>query len=68
LTVFEQAMALFPLIERANPRFYELSNAGFARTGADLSHWFAAILVGKRSERGSGARIQCRLACHTEGI
>jgi citrate synthase len=46
LTVFEQAMALFPLIERANPRSYDLSKAGFARTGADLLRWFAAILVG----------------------
>jgi citrate synthase len=46
LTVLEQAMALFPLIERANPRSYDLSKAGFARTGADLSRWFAAILVG----------------------
>jgi citrate synthase len=46
LTVVEQAMALFPLIERANPRSYDLSKAGFARTGADLSRWFAAILVG----------------------
>jgi citrate synthase len=46
LPVLEQAMALFPLIERANPRSYDLSKAGFARTGADLSRWFAAILVG----------------------
>jgi citrate synthase len=46
LTGLEQAMALFPLIERANPRSYDLSKPGFARTGADLSRWFAAILVG----------------------
>jgi citrate synthase len=46
LTVFEQAMALFPLIERANPRSYDLSKPGFARTGADLLRWFAAILAG----------------------
>jgi citrate synthase len=46
LTVFEQAMALFPLIERANPRSYDLSKPGCARTGADLLRWFAAILVG----------------------
>jgi citrate synthase len=46
LAVVEQAMALFPLIERANPRSYDLSKTGFARTGADLSRWFAAILVG----------------------
>jgi citrate synthase len=46
LTVLEQAMALFPLIERANPRSYDLSKPGYARTGAELSRWFAAILVG----------------------
>jgi citrate synthase len=45
LTVLEQAMALFPLIERANPRSYDLSKPGCARTGADLVRWFAAILV-----------------------
>jgi citrate synthase len=49
LTVFEQAMALFPLIERANPRSYDLSKPGFARTGADLSRWYAAILVGSNA-------------------
>ena len=49
LTVLEQAMALFPLIERANPRSYDLSKPGCARTGADLSRWFAAILVGAQA-------------------
>jgi citrate synthase len=49
LTVLEQAMALFPLIERANPRSYDLSKQGCARTGADLSRWFAAILVGAQA-------------------
>jgi citrate synthase len=47
LTILEQAMSLFPLIERNNPRSYDLSPSGFARTGADLLRWFAAILVGK---------------------
>lgn len=46
LTLLEQAMASFPLIERANPRSYDLSKPGCARTGADLLRWFAAILVG----------------------
>jgi citrate synthase len=46
LPILEQALALLPLIERSNPRSYDLSPAGFARTGADLSRWFAAILVG----------------------
>ena len=46
LTVWEQAYTLFPLIERANPRSYDLSRPGFARTGADLLRWFSSILVG----------------------
>ena len=45
-TILEQSMALFPLIEKANPRSYDLSPTGFARTGADVLRWFAAILVG----------------------
>jgi citrate synthase len=48
LPAIERALALFPLIERANPRSYDLSKTGFARTGADLLRWFAAILVGAR--------------------
>src|SRR6266403_206146 len=46
LTVAEQAMALLPMIERANPRLYDLSKAGIARAGADLTRWYAAIMVG----------------------
>ena len=44
LSVIERAMALFPLIERANPRLYDLSKAGIARSGADLVRWYAAII------------------------
>jgi citrate synthase len=58
MTVLEQAMALFPLIERANPHSYDLSKRGFARTGSDLLRWFAAILAG--AGRPSAAPIhQC---------
>src|SRR5882757_2616085 len=46
LSVFERATALFPLIERANPRLYDLSKAGMARSGADLVRWYAAIIGG----------------------
>src|SRR5882757_190652 len=46
LSVIERAMALFPLIERANPRLYDLSRAGIARSGADLVRWYAAIIGG----------------------
>ena len=46
LSVIERATALFPLIERANPRLYDLSRAGIARSGADLVRWYAAIIGG----------------------
>lgn len=42
----DQALALFPLLERANPRALDLSVLGTARTGADLLRWFAAIALG----------------------
>ncbi|MES3021513.1 MAG: citrate synthase [Pseudomonadota bacterium] len=40
-----RATALFPLLEEANPRAYDLSHAGMARTGADILRWLAAITV-----------------------
>jgi len=41
------ATALFPFIERANPRAFDLSRQGMARTGAELLRWFACIVSGK---------------------
>ena len=41
-----RATALFPLLEEANPRAYDLSHAGMARSGADIIRWLAAITVG----------------------
>ncbi|MES2258068.1 MAG: citrate synthase [Pseudomonadota bacterium] len=46
LGVLERAIALFPLVERSDPRAYDLSPAGYARTGADVLRWFAALVVG----------------------
>ncbi|MDB5976694.1 MAG: binding domain protein excisionase family [Nevskia sp.] len=34
------------VFERANPRLYDLSKAGMARSGADLVRWYAAIIGG----------------------
>ncbi|MGA9721670.1 MAG: citrate/2-methylcitrate synthase [Candidatus Binatus sp.] len=38
------ATALFPFIEHVNPRAFDLSRQGMARTGADLLRWYACIL------------------------
>lgn len=40
------ATALFPLLEEANPKAYDLSRPGMARTGAAILRWLAAITVG----------------------
>jgi len=41
----DKACALFPIIEDRNPRSYDLSPAGYARTGGELMRWFAAIMA-----------------------
>lgn len=42
----DQAIALFPLIERANPRSQDFSPAGMARTGGDVLRTFTALIAG----------------------
>jgi citrate synthase len=41
----DRATALFPFVEIANPRSYDLSHAGMGRTGADVLRWYAALLI-----------------------
>jgi citrate synthase len=43
--LLERVVALYPLIERADPRAYDLSPQGYARTGADVLRWFATLLT-----------------------
>ncbi len=45
LCVQERAMTLFPIVERANARAYDLSPIGYARTGADVLRWYATLLT-----------------------
>ena len=40
------ATALFPLIEHVNPRAFDLSRNGMARTGAELLRWYTSIHSG----------------------
>ena len=42
----EKAIALFPLVQRENPKAFDLSIDSYARTGADVVRWFAALVVG----------------------
>jgi citrate synthase len=46
MTIVERAFMLLPILERANPRSYDLSPSGFARTGADALRWYAALVGG----------------------
>ena len=43
LSVADQAISVFPSLEEANPRSYDLSPAGFARTTVDLVRYFSAL-------------------------
>lgn len=45
LRIPERMIAMFPMIERASPRAYDLTPSGFARTGADVLRWYATMLV-----------------------
>ena len=42
----DRAASLFPLLEAADPRNYDRSPAGFARTGGMLLRWLAAVVAG----------------------
>jgi citrate synthase len=41
----DRAMALFPFIEIANPRAYDLTRTGMCQTGVDVLRWLAAFLI-----------------------
>lgn len=46
LSESERLQALLPLFEVVNPRAFDFSKAGYARTGGDVVRIFASILVG----------------------
>jgi citrate synthase len=62
LSPLHRALSLLPAIEHANPKSYDLSEVGFARAGAGVLRWFAAILVG--ASRPSEEPIHAFLARH----
>lgn len=41
----DKAIALFPMLEHANPQAFDLSHEGLCRTGADVMRWYAALLT-----------------------
>ena len=44
-TATERVMTLLPVLERGNPRAYDLSPAGYVRTAAEIMRWMAGIIV-----------------------
>lgn len=59
----EKAIALFPLAERANPKAFDLSVDAYARTGADVVRWFAALVVGNNAPNTQLLHEQIAQAC-----
>ncbi len=45
-TPTEQVMTLLPVLERGNPRAYDLSRAGYVRNAAEIMRWMAGIITG----------------------
>src|SRR5258707_3033932 len=45
----DRATAVFPFIEIANPRAYDLSRDGMCQTGVDVLRWLAAFLIKAQS-------------------
>jgi citrate synthase len=45
LSPLDQAGSLFPILEAANPRSYDTSPLGYARTSGELLRWFASMVV-----------------------
>jgi citrate synthase len=43
--VHDRAVTLIPLLEQSNPRAFDLTHLGYARTGAELMRWFASCAV-----------------------
>lgn len=55
--VQDRVMALLPLIERANPRAFDLSPAGFAAAGADTLRWMTALALGLKGPSTEPAHL-----------
>lgn len=45
LSALDQAGSLFPILEAANPRSYDTSGLGYAKTSGELLRWFASMVV-----------------------
>jgi citrate synthase len=46
-----RALALFPFLETAHPRAFDLSHDGIAQTGADIMRWLTAAMLCLRTPR-----------------
>ncbi|HEY1928527.1 MAG TPA: citrate/2-methylcitrate synthase [Caulobacteraceae bacterium] len=58
----DRATSLAPILEEADPRAFDLTPAGMARTGADVLRWLAALTV--RAPEPSAEPIHLFVARH----
>ena len=61
-TLMESVMTLLPVLERGNPRAYDLSRRGYVRTSADIMRWLAGMIVGSASPAPAGTPLHVFLA------
>ncbi|WP_428390918.1 citrate synthase [Lichenicoccus sp.] len=61
-TAMESVMTLLPVLERGNPRAYDLSRSGYVRTSADIMRWLAGMIVGSASPAPAGTPLHIFLA------
>lgn len=57
-TTTDTAIAMLPLLEHSNPRAYDLSRLGMARSGAEIMRCYAAILTGMDSPDTAPLHLQ----------
>ena len=57
-TTTDTAIAMLPLLEHSNPRAYDLSRLGMARSGAEIMRCYAAILTGAPTPQAEPLHLQ----------
>lgn len=64
----DRAIAHFPFLEQANPRAYDLSPLGMARSGADVVRWLAAIILRQDQVSTDPLHIQFKRALRLDTV
>ncbi|WP_374471202.1 citrate/2-methylcitrate synthase [Phenylobacterium sp.] len=54
----DTAIAMLPFLEHANPRAFDLTRLGMARSGGEIMRWYAAILTGAQAISAEPLHLQ----------